>query len=306
MKQKIINLLNNLLALFGLKLGRKSNFIASDVIVDLREFGANISPLQVLKYKSNVKVKYLMRVPIHKICIPEFMLTWIEVLKLYKEEDKTTSTTQRKSFLYLKDFYERYQPKNVAALHDVNLSPKDTLQKEYFDSHPMSIVFPWYEESYTPINRKESLVKNMEKEYKRYIDKDTKYDILEGWRAFGPMSDRNILLDYERLTTTFDSILKEGYDFKYGYIRMGILKKGDDYKHVVLEGWHRTTCLLALNYSSIPVVFYHDNFKESQELIIDFDQKNNWGQVKAGTYSLEQAIEIFDYFFENNTGMYYI
>lgn len=185
---------------------------------------------------------------------------------------------------------------------DVQLVAKDKAQQDYLDSSPLHFVFPWYGKGYHPVRRRESLVENMIDEYQRYGDRDAVYVESEGWRQFGPMSDHNIRLDYRRLISTFDSIQANGYDFSHGYIHPIILQNENNFVLLNQEGWHRTASLFALD-MNIPVVFYKN--AKSYFHIKRSDVKN-WGQVKTGLYSEEQALRIFDYFFNEESVAEYI
>ena len=114
------------------------------------------------------------------------------------------------------------------------------------------------------------------------------YCVEDGHKFFGPVSERMLQVEYKRLTSTFDSIQKEGF-YNYEKLRGVLLINQDTIKVDIIGGMHRLSALLALDYDAIPVYI-----EMNKNRIIKNEECKNWHHVKSGLYNEEQALEIFD------------
>jgi len=108
---------------------------------------------------------------------------------------------------------------------------------------------------------------------------------------------------FERTIKTYNSIKKHGFNpekysdmsMTHGYIRGVILKKGEDWRFVVLGGQHRIAALKKLKFKSAPVIFQPDEIS-----IVDLEDIANWPVIRSKSYSIKEAEKIFNNFFEDN------
>lgn len=110
---------------------------------------------------------------------------------------------------------------------------------------------------------------------------------------YGPKSDQEITKIIERLHDLIIKINREGYmpQVNYdGYIRGSILRRGSEYRFALSAGQHRTAVLAALGYEQILVKLTGSD--------ICVKDAESWPLVKRGIYTTEEAINIFNGFFD--------
>jgi len=286
-KAKIVNLLNNLLGRVGFVLVGKQ-WLKSNTfkIVDLRTGGGNISPIEALSFFSVQDLMYVLNIPLDKVITSKPMKAWIETARLIDKEDLSTPIRGRASFLFLQDFYQSFQPKNVAERLGLVLENSKGKNREYLKSHPLKTVMPW--ESINPEDRYKLNINVFTKECKEYGQLE--YKSKDGYNAFGPISLRILEMEYNRLVSVYKSIKDQGYNEKYGYLKAGsVFVKDNDYKLSIVGGRHRAAVMFSLKYEYIPVTISKD---KSVKLISN--EVDTWNHVKSGLLTKAQAEELFD------------
>lgn len=112
---------------------------------------------------------------------------------------------------------------------------------------------------------------------------------------FGPFSPRAIHFHDARCRHLYEKIRQEGYQpdrYPDGYIRGFYLKDGKRYRFIVTSGQHRIAVLAALGIESF-VARIHRKFPR----VADIDRILEWPQVANGTYTPEQAEQVFRLYF---------
>lgn len=189
------------------------------------------------------------------------------------------------------------QHKNIKIIQDiisdyatlVNVSnPIEYLGIEGLDSvfrkktHPMEIVLPW--ERGTPQANYEAWCRNTYAENLEYGYKS--FDYLGGKNC----SEQKIELEALRLHTLIKSIQTRGFlSSPYGLFgAVAMVNENNDLYYYVVGGQHRSSVLAAMGWQTVPV-------KVSQ--IIYREEVEYWPAVKAGYYSQEAALKVFDRIF---------
>lgn len=95
--------------------------------------------------------------------------------------------------------------------------------------------------------------------------------------------------EVERVVAIVDSIRSNGYQPEsFGYATGWLLDRGDsDFAVLIAAGNHRAAVLLALGYDSIPI-----RFKPSS--LVTRCSVNSWPGVRAGAFTVEEALQVFD------------
>jgi hypothetical protein len=116
----------------------------------------------------------------------------------------------------------------------------------------------------------------------------------------GPVPMNRIKKEIVRIISVFESIKNKGYCpkkssdlFNSNHIQGYFLKRGDDYRFIVLHGKHRIASLSVLGYCEIPVTFCINKPR-----IVFAEDVKNFPSVMNGYYSIEEASEIFNFFFD--------
>jgi hypothetical protein len=127
-------------------------------------------------------------------------------------------------------------------------------------------------------------------------------NVNHGHQGFGPVSQKKIFLESERLTKTMKSIKKIGYSPEslgcghvQGYLLIDDEHPDREFRFLVTGGQHRVACLAALGWNEVPVKFEVD-----QPRAFFLSQLNLWPQVQNGTYSIQQARGIFKAYFRDS------
>lgn len=284
MKRNVLRLINKILYKFNAKV--VSNNLGNEkIFIETRYSNSNIFDLIKYKTNSNQRISLLTKIPILNLGYQPFLKAWVETLKHYEEEDLNQAIEDRESFKYLKGFYEKYKPKNIAKY--VGLGILD-FGNEYFNLNPIYTVMPWQEESY-----KDFAVftqEMMKAEFEEFSNE--KYKIEYGQKRYGPISEKLLYVEYERLIKVYDSIKNSGLDNDFttrGYI----LISKNKYKYIVYGALHRTAALIALCNEELPI-----EISLVKNVVINRDEFKNWHHVKSGLYTEEQALQVFDNFFK--------
>lgn len=290
--KKIVNVL---LSKIGFKIINKDFLLSRPMgIIDLREIDKNLTPLDIKNIKSKNHIYFLMNIQADKIKKNRLIESWVNTLKLY-EIDKEQEVAQRKSFNYLKNYYTCFQPKNVREYFefDTQINDSNSDSNEYFHKHPYCAVFPW--ENVSPDQMFKGNKSAIKSEFER--NSEFKYEDSDGCKMFGPISDRMLKVEYERLIKVYNSIKLNGYldennseDEMDNFPRATIFVDKNGNYQIKSEGaWHRTATLLALDYKFLPFRVSNKNIDIFRESEVE-----NWSNVINGLFNKEQALLLFN------------
>lgn len=261
------------------------------IVVDFRETLLNENPRDLIPIKSNYdsqNVFFLFRIPVEKITASRILKVWAEVVRKMQKESDNIPLYERDSFQLFNSFFSSYQPKTVAEHLDFLHYDLQAIQQDFFSQPPTYTVSPWMELS--PKEVFAQRYKKMKREHRSY--KDGRYRLSDGFRAFGPSSERLIKYEYSRLTSIYESLSSQGFIEEYGYPTAKLFVKDNEFMISPNHGWHRTAAMVALGYKEIPYQIRLDVGN-----IVRREDAQNWHNVKSGLYTEEQALELFDRLF---------
>ena len=177
-----------------------------------------------------------------------------------------------------------YEQKNMSAADIVNLSNNITLKK-----YPAwALVMPWEK-----LN-----IEEMFESYPRIFYKNRVHDGLifeDKSRSsiiktmYSPKYIENRVDQYKRL---YDSIMLHGFIPDSNLPKINILIKGNEWRWFMGDGGnHRSYLLSCLD---------HKFFNARVSSVININEVNKWHNVKNGTYSSEDAENIFESYFDGS------
>ena len=118
---------------------------------------------------------------------------------------------------------------------------------------------------------------------------------------FGPKDQSLTEMRFYKIKNLINNIKERGYNPSYNDLISGyILKKGEEYRFIVLQGWHRLGVLQAFNkrnpveFKFIPVKF--DELRINLK-IANYNNIKNWPAIKSKTIKIDDALEIANKFF---------
>lgn len=256
----------------------------------MREGNPAVTPIDIVHFKiqnSRRLVGFVVDIPISKIMHSKLLETWVQVLKTWSKEDARLELYTRDSFKILQMYYDDYQPKNTAEIHGIDYEDHKltSVQKEYFSSKVYYSVQPWARHS--PEEALRRRIKTMQIESKKHYG--FAYKEQDGFKSYGPISERLLLSEYTRLIELFKTFSKTGFRDEFGYPTAYTFIDGNDYLIVPKHGWHRTAVMIALGYKDIPYVF-----RTKRIDVIDKSNMTTWRHVVEGRFSEEQALDVFE------------
>lgn len=182
-------------------------------------------------------------------------------------------------------YYEKFQPKTIADVLKITSNK--------LSQYPaMATVMPW---SYsTPEERMARFCvvgsdsQLLSKEAcKHGLNAADNY----GCQFFGPISKEHGELEFERLTSVNNKILKEGYlPGEHGHLHGEFLIDGDSWVWIAIGGKHRFSVLSALNFETIPVA----KMSRWATLYVRRTEVEYWPNVRNGLFTTKEALSIFD------------
>ena len=130
-----------------------------------------------------------------------------------------------------------------------------------------------------------------------------------GENDWGPSSLSRIKAEHQRTINIFNSIKNSGYrpeDFldRYGlypYPWGVLLKKGDEFRFIVISGKHKLASLSVMGHTTVWVKFAPHCRHEQDTIpsVVDFDNAENWACVRHNIYTPEQARTLFLIYFRS-------
>lgn len=114
--------------------------------------------------------------------------------------------------------------------------------------------------------------------------------------AYGPVSSDVRERELRRLHGLLVKLTTDGYEPEVnadGYLRGQIMVRGQETRFLLAAGQHRLAALLALGYRHVLA-----RFQPGVLPVIDLARVAEWPQVASGTYTVEQATNIFNALFD--------
>lgn len=191
--------------------------------------------------------------------------------------------TEQTSFLkhFLRNYYNRVHPVDSSEFIKMN---SNTNLSQY---PAWAFVFPW--QCLDQERWQDHVALGVKAE--NQIEKN-KCDIRSGWAWFGPVTSEKLEVEAGRILKLFQCISANGYkrtDYRDGDISADILvDENNDWVWQSVGGQHRAAVIAGLGMESIPV---------RVRSVIRRTDVESWPNVINGTYSVDQALELFDMVF---------
>lgn len=170
------------------------------------------------------------------------------------------------------DFLMYYRPRNFGEVFDIQLS-----------RHVPLWVYPWnLGRSFNPNNG-------------WLNDLDEVPDIVTHFCEQGIKRSR-IEEEYFWLERAYATVSTQGYQpYNGSFIEAREFAKGNERVYLIADGNHRISALAALGHEEVMI-------KVSKSLRWDGKNHRKWPQVRLGTYSEQDAIELFNVYFVGVSG----
>ncbi len=188
---------------------------------------------------------------------------WNHIKQTLEEYDSNNQIKAKDTTLW--KFLKEFKPRNILEVAGV-----DT--KKEFDL----FTYPW--SSFTKNSLKKSPLLS---------------------RFCGPSTDEFIEEEFKRIIALYKKLKKEGYkpytypnSFIYG---TWLTSMSGASRFVVLQGNHRMSILSHLGYVKVKVRTHKSYLKNISESDLE-----SWEFVKSGDYSSDEALHVFNLFFQNN------
>lgn len=229
------------------------------------------SPLEV-QYRTVSRNHYLCDVPVSSLQHTDLVMTWVETLRIHNDHGAQAARH------HLADWFSATAP---ATVGDVLGLPATT---PYLAGDPVTATFPWSDRSPHEVLQDRHICMTTEAAENGL----SSWDLADGWRSFGPATDRLVDLELNRLTRTYDSISRNGFDQSHGTLLGRVFQRDDDIVIMPFHGWHRIACLLTLGAHTLPMRF------SRQEPVVRRSDAAWWPNVVNGLFTVDQARHVFD------------
>ncbi len=177
-------------------------------------------------------------------------------------------------------YYARYRPETAAAALGLDPAAAHT---ELMRA-PLAASLPWDHRS--PAEAEAFWTMICERDYRAH---GFGLDFSDGWKAWGPLTDRAGKAEFTRLVRAYHSIRAHGYlrhSAHDGDIMGTILRHADDTRIMLDAGQHRAAVLTALGRADLPV--------RLTPATINRADVAHWPNVRRGIYTERQALQVFD------------
>ncbi len=272
----------------------------------LNKFGYQVVPLDKLKpvdvrdhhndpkalnYFQNLQT-ILIDAPVHLgRGLPLFLFTAKEhpFVRAVEATKKISNSKEKKSSIHkiLKTYYENVQPETAAEILGLNHGDVKLLD----DKPSWAAVFPWdsYDvDQWQKKHEKSVLSQNLRQGKILTID--------DGWAWSGPVSDKKLSIEVNKLYSLLTNIEKNGYqrhDKIDGDITaVVLLDSSGKWCWQARKGQHRASILSGLGYKKLPIRIDKLVFKKDVEI---------WPNVSSGLFPKKIALKIFDNVFSGNS-----
>ena len=189
---------------------------------------------------------------------------------------------------HLKAYYSLVQPSTSSSW--LGIKKKEYIKDD--SSNLIKYVMPWENISLQTKHKERNIVaKHDSQEHGEMLN------LNDGWRNYGPISEKVLNLEVNRIMNLKNSIEKKGFkpSKRHGHIGAIVLLRSDDTWKWYVEngGQHRAPVLSALGYKDIPIRVWK---------IINEDDASIWPNVVSGLYTESEALKIFDNVCKGNNG----
>lgn len=264
----------------------KNHSLVPNSPVDVREFSDNpriLNYMRPRKVLMNAKLK-------HGRCFNFFPLA-PEVNPFIRALVESEAADETKKKLIIKqtisEYYQNNQPENVYDWY--NLPPTDA--PKLINTPPWSAPMPW---STGSISSEKNTVERWI--LQDNIESGMDLNIDHGFTYYGPVSEKKLEVETNRLLSIYQSIKNKGYirNDKYdGDIGGKIfISSNGEWRWRVFRGQHRTIALAALGYTEIPIMV---------KQIIYETEVDCWPNVLSGLYTSDGAKKLFKTVFNGST-----
>lgn len=274
---------NGVLAKAGYRIGR----ISPSPLLDLRNITAD--PIEAM-YRANGQ-PFVINVPLERCrslghlafpCVPDSGHPLIATIEAFLAGELNLESTP------LFHFYQHWTPTNAAEMLGI---PVKSASQELRNTPPYGDVPPWghvtvrdFIQSRQTLTRRENLSWGLDA------------GVEDGTIGYGPMSYAKAQVEFLRLKSVTNSLLKSGNlcgDQGHGFITGYLLVDRNDWVVSIKHGQHRIAALAALGYSTTPVMIgTHSN--RWPQLAVRRSDAASWPNVRTGLFTLEQAVDVFD------------
>lgn len=181
-------------------------------------------------------------------------------------------------------YFERVQPNSLPEWLDM---PPDA--SEPLDSiPPWAVALPWETES--PEDRKTSLARLA---YLESQNQGLELTIDEGWSAFGPVSEKKLQMETDRLRQISKSLEAKGYQRHNGWDgdveATALVREDGEWRWIIMRGQHRAAVAAGLGFTSIPIRVTN---------VVNRREAEHWPNVRRGFYTESSGRELFDRLFD--------
>lgn len=229
------------------------------------------SPLEV-QYRTVSRNHYLCDVPISSLQHTDLVMVWVATLRIHNDHGAPAARQ------YLDDWFSAMAPRTVG---DVLGLPATT---PYLAGHPVTATYPWSDRSPREARQDRHVCMTTEAAENGLAS----WNLADGWRSFGPASDRLLDLELGRLIRTYDSISRNGFDQSHSTLLGRVFQRDDDIVIMPFHGWHRIACLLTLGAQTLPMRF------SREEPVVRRSEAAWWPNVVNGLFTVHQARHVFD------------
>lgn len=178
----------------------------------------------------------------------------------------------------LNDFFSAYQPESAASL--LGLEENATLKAE----PSWATVMPWNSESIDQWKSKVSYAVRHENKVN-----GGRFGIDEGWAWAGPVSNKKLDIETERLYKVWHSILQNGYKRHNGpsgdIVAYVLIDENGNWVWQAQTGQHRAAVIAGLGYEKIHI---------RVTKVIYRSEVSHWPNVTNGLFSINEALYVFD------------
>jgi hypothetical protein len=184
----------------------------------------------------------------------------------------------------LSNYYRLVQPKSAAEWLGFEFGEVTALDQE----PPWSVLFPWE-------NRSVDLSRKMRKDCASQDNREhgIKADINDGWRDFGPVSDKVLDIEVSRLYSLMLSIKNFGvlrHNKFGGDIGAKVLINNENEFCWLINhgGQHRAAAISAMGYKNVAIRVWQ---------LVERKDVAFWPNVQSGVFSEQSALKVFDRIF---------
>lgn len=184
----------------------------------------------------------------------------------------------------LADYYAKVQPADAAEWLGLDDPAPSALRHE----PPWAAVFPWRARSvasYRAAYEAAALAEN------RAVGREV--GIEDGWLFCGPVSTAKCRIEAERILFVLQRMAAQGYqrhEGSDGDVRAtALVNEAGDWRWLITAGNHRASAAAALGLAEVPV---------RVNLVISRADVAHWPQVVRGVVAVDQALAVFDRYFD--------